>query len=320
LAHLAEEQAPFIIVNTILSELAVLGFEYGISSADPRRLVLWEAQFGDFTNEAQPIIDQFIASAESKWQRMSGLVLLLPHGYEGQGPEHSSARLERFLQLCAEGNMQVCSPTTPAQFFHVLRRQMHRPFRKPLIVMTPKSLLRHERCRSPLDDFTAGGFRLVLDDSVGVAAERIQRVVLCSGKIYFDLLKGRDERGVDDVALVRVEQLYPFPQAELQEVLARYRQAEDVMWVQEEPRNMGAWSFIEPRLQQILPGYRGVTYGGRPEAASPATGSHRSHTREQEELIKQALDLMHVGVSTWDHQEVGTPRPGGREHSDGNLR
>jgi 2-oxoglutarate dehydrogenase complex dehydrogenase (E1) component-like enzyme len=160
----------------------------------------------------------------------------------------------------------------------------------------------------------------VLDDSVGAAAERIQRVVLCSGKIYFDLLKGRDERGVDDVALVRVEQLYPFPQAELQEVLARYRQAEDVMWVQEEPRNMGAWSFIEPRLQQTLPGYRGVTYGGRPEAASPATGSHRSHTREQEEVIKQALDLMHVGVSTWDHQEVGTPRPGRREHSDGKPR
>jgi 2-oxoglutarate dehydrogenase E1 component len=320
LAPLAQGQAPFIIVNTILSELAVLGFEYGISSADPRRLVLWEAQFGDFANAAQPIIDQFIASAESKWQRMSGLVLLLPHGYEGQGPEHSSARLERFLQLCAEGNMQVCYPTTPAQYFHVLRRQTHRPFRKPLIVMTPKSLLRHERCTSPLEDFTAGGFRLVLNDPVGAAAERIQRVVLCGGKIYYDLLKGREERGVDDIALVRVEQLYPFPQAELREVLARYRQAEDVMWVQEEPRNMGAWSFIEPRLQQILPGDRALTYAGRPEAGSPATGSHRSHTREQEELIKQALDLAHVGVSTWDHQQVQVQRPGGKEHGDGNQR
>jgi 2-oxoglutarate dehydrogenase E1 component len=320
LAHLAESQAPFIIVNTILSELAVLGFEYGISSADPRHLVLWEAQFGDFANTAQPIIDQFIASAESKWQRMSGLVLLLPHGYEGQGPEHSSARLERFLQLCAEENVQVCCPTMPAQYFHVLRRQMHRPFRKPLIVMTPKSLLRHARCTSPLEDFTAGGFRLVLDDPVRAAAERVQRVVLCSGKIYFDLLKGREERGVDDIALVRVEQLYPFPQAELQTVLARYRQAEDVMWVQEEPRNMGAWNFIEPRLQQILPGDRVLTYGGRPEASSPATGSHRSHTREQEELIKQALELAHVGVGTWDHQEVQVQRPGGKEHGDGNQR
>lgn len=320
LAHLAEEQAPFLIVNTMLSELAVLGFEYGMSSADPRRLVLWEAQFGDFANGAQPIIDQFIASAESKWQRMSGLVLLLPHGYEGQGPEHSSARLERFLQLSAEGNIQVCYPTVPAQYFHVLRRQMHRSFRKPLILMTPKSLLRHERCTSPFEELTAGAFRLVLDDPLGAAAERIQRVVLCSGKIFFDLLKGREERGLDDVALIRLEQLYPFPQDALQGVLGRYRQAEEVMWVQEEPGNMGPWSFIAPRLRQILPSQCVLTYGGRPEAASPATGSRRIHTREQEAIIKQALDLAPVEVSTGDHQEVRARRPGEREHGDGHKR
>jgi 2-oxoglutarate dehydrogenase complex dehydrogenase (E1) component-like enzyme len=210
--------------------------------------------------------------------------------------------------------------TMSPQYFHVLRRQMHRPFRKPLIVMTPKSLLRHERCTSPLEDFTAGGFRLVLDDAAGAAAERIQRVVLCSGKIYFDLLKGREARGVDGIALVRVEQLYPLPQAELQEVLARYRKAEDVMWVQEEPRNMGAWSFMEPRLQQLLPSDRVLTYGGRPEAASPATGSHRHHAGEQEELIKQALGLAPVGVSTWDHPEIRARRSGGRDHGDGYQR
>jgi 2-oxoglutarate dehydrogenase E1 component len=291
LAHLAEGQAPFTIVNTMLSELAVLGFEYGVSSANPWQLVLWEAQFGDFVNGAQPIIDQFIVSAESKWQRMSGLVLLLPHGYEGQGPEHSSGRLERFLQLCAEGNIQVCVPTTPAQYFHVLRRQMHRSYRKPLVLMTPKSLLRHERSTSSLVDLTAGSFMSVLDDPAVTIPEQIDRLLLCTGKVYYDLLAAREEHGLEDVVLVRVEQLYPFPQQALQEVLRRYRQAEEIVWVQEEPRNMGVWSFMQPRLHRLLPAHRTLAYAGRAEAASPAAGLYRIHRREQAALIAQALAL-----------------------------
>jgi 2-oxoglutarate dehydrogenase complex dehydrogenase (E1) component-like enzyme len=290
LAHLGVEQAPFTILNTMLSELAVLGFEYGISSADPRRLVLWEAQFGDFANGAQPIIDQFIASAEAKWQRMSGLVLLLPHGYEGQGPEHSSARLERYLQLCAERNMQVCYPTTPAQYFHVLRRQMHRSFRKPLILMTPKSLLRHERSTSALEEFAAGGFLTVIDDPAVASVDRVHRVLLCSGKIYYDVVVARDERGLAEIAVVRVEQLYPFSQGELRGILRRYRQATTAAWVQEEPRNMGAWNFVQPWLRQLLPDAWELAYCGRDEAASPATGFHSLHQSEQAAIIDQALD------------------------------
>ncbi|HXH12956.1 MAG TPA: 2-oxoglutarate dehydrogenase E1 component [Alphaproteobacteria bacterium] len=319
LAHLAQDQAPFVILNTMLSELAVLGFEYGVSSADPRRLVLWEAQFGDFANGAQPIIDQFIASAESKWQRMSGLVLLLPHGYEGQGPEHSSARLERFLQLCAEQNLQVCYPTTPAQYFHVLRRQMHRAFRKPLILMTPKSLLRHERCVSALEEFTAGSFRLVLDDAT-VAASEVHRLLLCSGKIYFDLLAAREKQGLDGIAIVRVEELYPFPAAELQEVFSRYPQVEELVWVQEEPHNMGAWSFIAPRLHEILPEPWGLSYCGRHEAATPATGLHRAHVREQQAIIDQALGLVQMELGPTAPQGQDGRRPAGRERSDGDQR
>jgi 2-oxoglutarate dehydrogenase E1 component len=290
LAHLAAAQAPFTILNTMLSELAVLGFEYGISSADPRRLVLWEAQFGDFANGAQPIIDQFIASAEAKWQRMSGLVLLLPHGYEGQGPEHSSARLERYLQLCAERNMQVCYPTTPVQYFHVLRRQMHRSFRKPLILMTPKSLLRHERSTSALEEFAAGGFLTVIDDPAVASADGVRRVLLCSGKIYYDVVAARDERGSAEIAVVRVEQLYPFPQEELRSILRRYHRATAAAWVQEEPRNMGAWNFVQPRLPQLLPDAWELAYCGRDEAASPATGFHSLHQSEQAAIIDQALD------------------------------
>jgi 2-oxoglutarate dehydrogenase E1 component len=289
LAHLAEKQGCFTIVNTMLSELAVLGFEYGYSSADPHALVMWEAQFGDFANGAQPIIDQFIASGESKWQRMSGIVLVLPHGYEGQGPEHSSARLERFLQLCAEDNLQVCYPTHPAQYFHVLRRQMHRKFRKPLIIMSPKSLLRDERSASRLDDFTSGEFRLVIDDPAQPDRDRVRRLILCTGHLYYALQSARDEKSPPDIALVRVEQLYPFPRTELQSIIARYRRATEIYWVQEEPQNMGAWSFIAPRLLEIVPDRCVLTYQGRRESASPATGSFRLHQFEERDLISRAL-------------------------------
>jgi 2-oxoglutarate dehydrogenase E1 component len=259
--------------------------------------VVWEAQFGDFANGAQVIIDQFIASSESKWQRMSGLVLLLPHGYEGQGPEHSSARLERYLQLCAENNMQVCNFTTPAQYFHALRRQIHRTFRKPLIVMSPKSLLRHKLAVSSLRDFTEGRFEPVLDDGAhaGGAEDEIRlertgvrRVVLCSGKIYYALLAGRRERSTASAAIVRVEQLYPFPRRELEAVLAGYPQAEQVYWVQEEPANMGAWRFIDPLLRPLLGG-RTPTYVGRDTAASPASGSYKVHQAEETELVTRAF-------------------------------
>lgn len=296
LTHLAADQASCTILNTMLSELAVVGFEYGVSSADPWQLVLWEGQFGDFANGAQPIIDQFLASAEAKWQRMSGLVLLLPHGYEGQGPEHSSARLERFLQLCAEQNLQICCPTTPAQYFHVLRRQMHRNFRKPLIVMTPKSFLRHEAATSPLAAFTAGGFAEVLDDPARPQESAVQRIVLCSGKVYFDLLAARQRQGLAHVALVRVEQLYPFPEAMLDAVLKRYADAAEVAWVQEEPQNMGAWNFLAPRLRALLADPTALSYYGRPEAASPATGLYAQHQQEQAALVQQALAAVPGGV------------------------
>jgi 2-oxoglutarate dehydrogenase E1 component len=272
----------------MLSEEGVLGFEYGFSTADPRNLVCWEAQFGDFANEAQVIIDQFISSAESKWQRQSGIVLMLPHGYEGQGPEHSSARLERFLQLCGEKNMQVCYPSTPAQYFHVLRRQMHRKFRKPLVLMTPKSLLRHRLVVSKNKDFTEGTFQLVIDDAV-VAPEQTQRLLLCSGKMYYDLFINRHERAIDNVALVRVEQFYPFPYDELNEIVARYPADAQVFWVQEEPKNMGAWRFVEPRLRRVFGVERRATYIGRDTAASPATGSYKIHQVEHEKIINEAL-------------------------------
>src|SRR5437016_3807449 len=269
-----------------------------IAAAFPRRLVVWEAQFGDFINGAQVVVDQFLACSESKWQRMSGLVLLLPHGYEGQGPEHSSARLERFLELCAEDNMQVCNLTTPGQYFHALRRQMHRSFRKPLVLMSPKSLLRHKLCVSPLEELTQGGFRTVIDDialggapEAGVTIERggVRRILLCSGKIYYELLAGRRERAIDSVALVRVEQLYPFPAKELEAIFAAYPEARQVYWVQEEPWNMGAWHVMYRRLRRILPEERSLNYAGRPEAASPATGSFKLHQAEERELVNAAL-------------------------------
>jgi 2-oxoglutarate dehydrogenase E1 component len=297
LAHIRPGQAPFVIIDSMLSENACLGFEFGFSMADPSKLVVWEAQFGDFANGAQVIIDQFISSSESKWQRMSGLVLLLPHGYEGQGPEHSSARLERFLQLCAEQNMQVCNFTTPAQYFHALRRQMHRTFRKPLVVMSPKSLLRHRQAVSSIADLSRGRFEPVLDDvarsdaaqgEIAIDPQRVRRVLLCSGKIYYALLAGRHERNADPVAIVRVEQLYPFPRPELEGVLGGYPSAERICWVQEEPANMGAWRFVEPLLRPLLGG-RTLAYVGRDEAASPASGSYKMHQAEEADLVNRAF-------------------------------
>src|SRR5712664_2460919 len=253
--HIREGQAPFEIIDSPLSEAAVVGFEYGYSLADPKTLVLWEAQFGDFANGAQVIIDQFLNSGEAKWLRMSGLVLLLPHGYEGQGPEHSSARIERYLQLCGEDNMQVCNLTTAANYFHALRRQVRRRFRKPLVIVTPKSLLRAKEVTSRLDEMGAGtSFHRVIAESDAIAAgDQVRRVVLCSGKVYFDLVKARAERGDDGVVLVRVEQLYPFPFNTLGKILQRYRNAE-IVWCQEEPQNMGAWNFVDRRIEEVLAG------------------------------------------------------------------
>jgi 2-oxoglutarate dehydrogenase E1 component len=294
LAHVADDQAQFEVIDSPLSEASVLGFEYGYSTTDPNAMVLWEAQFGDFANGAQVIIDQFIAAGEAKWLRMSGIVLLLPHGYEGQGPEHSSARLERYLQLCAEDNMQVVYCSTPASYFHALRRQMRRKFRKPLIVMTPKSLLRHKLCVSSLADFGPGtAFHRVLPESQAIAPDaQVQRVVLCSGKIYYDLLEARESKGVKNVALVRLEQLYPFPQNSLAAQLGRYPNAE-VVWCQEEPKNMGAWTHVDRRIEATLGGLkvkaRRPVYIGRAEAASPATGLYKRHVREQTALVDQAL-------------------------------
>jgi 2-oxoglutarate dehydrogenase E1 component len=294
LNHIRETQAQFDAYNSLLSEFGVLGFDYGYSLADPRSLVLWEAQFGDFANGAQVILDQFIASGETKWLRMSGLVMLLPHGYEGQGPEHSSARLERYLQLCAERNMQVCNLTTPANYFHALRRQLKRDFRKPLVIMTPKSLLRHKLAVSDLAEMQAGThFRFVLPEVDALADDpKVRRVVLCSGKVYYDLLAERRQAGVKDVAIVRIEQLYPFPARALAAQLARYPNAE-VAWCQEEPENMGAWHFVDRRIEAVLATVGGAAkrpkFVGRREAASPATGLARTHAAEQKALVAAAL-------------------------------
>ena len=291
LNHLAEHQGKITLLNTMLSELAVLGFEYGFSSADPRNLVVWEAQFGDFVNGAQPIIDQFICAAESKWHLMNGLVMLLPHGFEGQGPEHSNAYLDRFLALCAEDNMQVCVPSKPAQYFHLLRRQIHRPFRKPLVLMMPKSLLRFAPSWSKLAEFTDSTFQLVLDDPSNPERDSVKRILFCSGKVFYSLSQAREKANVRNVAIVRVEQLYPYPRKEIQAILAKYRQAREICWVQEEPRNRGAWQFVEDRLRDMLPDPAVLTYHGRDEAASPATGSYKMHEAEEQEIISHALDL-----------------------------
>jgi 2-oxoglutarate dehydrogenase E1 component len=302
LKHISKEQAPFEVINSMLSEEAVLGFEYGYSLAEPNALVLWEAQFGDFANGAQVIIDQFISSGERKWLRMSGLVLLLPHGYEGQGPEHSSARLERYLQLCAEDNWQIANCTTPANYFHILRRQLHRQFRKPLVLMTPKSLLRHKRVVSSLAQLgpDSSFHRLLWDDAQFlpdqaiklVPDDQIRRVVLCSGKVYYDVYEERDKRGIDDVYLLRVEQLYPFPARALIQELGRFKEAE-MVWCQEEPKNMGAWNFIEPNLEWVLDHigakHRRPRYAGRPSSAATATGLASKHARELKAFLDEAL-------------------------------
>jgi len=302
LKHLGKQQADFEVINTMLSEEAVLGFEYGYSLAEPNALVLWEAQFGDFANGAQVIIDQFISSGERKWLRMSGLVLLLPHGYEGQGPEHSSARLERYLQSCAEDNLQVVNCTTPANYFHVLRRQLHRQFRKPLVLMTPKSLLRHKKVVSSLEQFgpESSFHRLLWDDAQITPDEPIQlvpddqikRVVLCSGKVYYDLYEEREKRGINDIYLLRIEQLYPFPARALIQELSRFKDAE-MVWCQEEPKNMGAWSFIEPNLSWVLDHigakHRRPRYAGRPSSAATATGLTSKHLRELKAFLDEAL-------------------------------
>ncbi|MEO6052931.1 MAG: 2-oxoglutarate dehydrogenase E1 component, partial [Chthoniobacterales bacterium] len=271
LNHLDSKQPSFCVYNSMLSEAAVLGFDYGYSMDYPSMLCLWEAQFGDFSNGAQVIIDQFIASAESKWQRPSSIVMLLPHGYEGQGPEHSSARLERFLQLCAEDNMQICNLTTPAQYFHALRRQIHREIRKPLIIMTPKALLRAEQAVSTAEDFTNAQFREILEGPAPKKADTVDRVIFCSGKVYYDLLNHREANKLDSVALVRVEQLYPLHEKEIERIAKGYKNTKNFVWCQEEPQNMGAWSFIQPRLRKILG--QEIAYAGRVASASPAVGA-----------------------------------------------
>jgi 2-oxoglutarate dehydrogenase E1 component len=289
LLHLAEKQGHLCVYNSLLSEAAVLGFDYGYSLDYPNMLCLWEAQFGDFVNGAQVIIDQFIVSAESKWQRPSGIVLLLPHGYEGQGPEHSSARLERFLQACAEDNIQVCNVTTSAQYFHVLRRQMKRDFVKPLIIMTPKSLLRSEQASSRTEDFTRGAFAEILGSPEVGPAEKMKRVILCSGKVYYDLLNHRESEKITNAAIVRIEQLYPLAENKLREAIKPFSKNAKLIWCQEESQNMGAWTHMEPRLWALFG--REITYAGRNASASPAVGSLAIHKREQAQLIADAFSL-----------------------------
>jgi 2-oxoglutarate dehydrogenase E1 component len=289
LAHVGPEQGPVEIINSPLSEAGVLGFEYGYSLDLPEGLVMWEAQFGDFVNAAQVVIDQFLVSSEAKWNRMSGLTLLLPHGMEGQGPEHSSARLERFLNLCVNDNLQVANVTTPAQFFHLLRRQVLRPYRKPLVVMTPKSLLRHPRATSTLDELTGGVFAPVIADVGARDPKLVRRILLCTGKIYYELASGREERRRDDVAILRVEQLYPLRHDELLGALSIYQEGTPILWVQEEPRNMGAWTTMNAQLPPLLRGYFPWSCVTRPLSASPATGSTARHRREQSRLVDDAL-------------------------------
>ncbi|MEE7545945.1 2-oxoglutarate dehydrogenase E1 component [Xanthomonas sp. Kuri4-1] len=288
LRQLVQDASDATIVDSLLSEEAVLGYEYGYSTTDPNTLCVWEAQFGDFANGAQVVIDQFIAAGEAKWGRISGLVLLLPHGYEGQGPEHSSARLERYLQLCALDNMLVCVPTTPAQCYHMIRRQMRMATRKPLVVMTPKSLLRHKLAVSSLDELANGEFQHLIPDASAEAA-KVKRVVLCSGKVYYDLLEDQTKRGQDDVAILRVEQLYPFPRAQLAAELKGYAQATDVVWCQEEPQNQGAWYQIKHHLQACLADAQSLHYAGRARSPSPAAGHMADHVAEQQKLVADAL-------------------------------
>ena len=289
LQHLKDGQASIEVIDSVLTELGVLGFEYGYATSDPGRLVIWEAQFGDFANGAQVVIDQFISAGEAKWGRVCGLVLLLPHGYEGQGPEHSSARPERFLQLCAEHNMQVCVPTTPAQIYHLLRRQMIRPYRTPLVVMSPKSLLRHKEAVSSLEELADGGFQTVIGETEKIVAKNVKRVILCSGKVYYELLAYRREHQIADVAIVRFEQLYPFPHDEYKKQLAKFPNAREVVWCQEEPQNQGAWYRLRAYFRADAGPKQVIAYAGRPVSASPAVGYMSKHVAQQKQLIEDAF-------------------------------
>jgi 2-oxoglutarate dehydrogenase E1 component len=295
LEHVADNQGPFTVIDSVLSEEAVLGFEYGYATAEPNTLVIWEAQFGDFVNGAQVVIDQFISSGETKWGRVSGLTMMLPHGYEGQGPEHSSARVERFLQLCAEHNMQVCQPTTPAQIFHLLRRQMIRLFRKPLVILTPKSLLRNKEATSSLDEFSKGGFQTIIGETLAtIDPKKVKKVVLCSGKVYYDLLAARRERELEDVALLRLEQIYPFAHKTLETELKRYPNATQVVWCQDEPQNQGCWFYVQHHISEALKEGQKLSYAGRPPSASPAVGYYDKHYAQQKDLIAAALGEVKV--------------------------
>jgi 2-oxoglutarate dehydrogenase E1 component len=289
LQHVAKDQGSFLVIDSVLSEEAVLGFEYGFATAEPNALVIWEAQFGDFANGAQVVIDQFISSGETKWGRVCGLVMLLPHGYEGQGPEHSSARLERYMQLCAEYNIQVCVPSNAAQIFHLLRRQMLRPFRKPLIVLTPKSLLRHKAAASPLEDFAEGTFQTLIGETEALEPQAVRRVLVCSGKVYYDLAAERTARGRRDVAILRLEQLYPFPHERWQEELERYRNAREVLWCQEEPGNQGAWHRVQHYLLRHMRPDQVLGYALRPSSSSPAVGYAALHIEQQKALVAAAF-------------------------------
>ena len=302
LCQLAEGHAQFFIFNSPLSEFGVLGFEYGYSVERPDALVIWEAQYGDFANGAQVIIDQFISSAEDKWRESSRLTLLLPHGYEGQGPEHSSARIERYLQLCADDNIQVCNVTTPAQYFHLLRRQVRQGRAKPLVLFTPKSLLRLPASFSPIEELTGGAFRPVLEDVEAADRREVERVIFCSGKVFYDLKAARAERKDSRAAIVRLEQVYPFPAEELRRLVASYPSARDFVWVQEEAQNMGAWTFVLPRLLTLLPPGVLLRYAGRVPSASPATGNANVHKRELADFLADAL-------RTADVPEITRPPP-----------
>jgi len=298
LQNVAENQAPFVVIDSILSEEAVLAYEYGYASNDPNTLVIWEAQFGDFANGAQVVIDQFIASGEVKWGRVNGITLMLPHGYEGQGPEHSSARVERFMQLAADTNMQVTQPTTASQIFHLLRRQMLRDLRKPLIIFTPKSLLRNKDATSPLSEFTKGGFQTVIGETKDIKADKVKRVVACSGKVYYDLVKQREAKGADDVAIIRVEQLYPFPHKAFAAELKKYPKATEIVWCQDEPQNQGAWFFIQHNIHENMTDGQKLGYAGRAASASPAVGYSHLHQDQQKALIEAAFGKLKGFVLT----------------------
>ena len=304
LQHIKDGQPNFLVINSTLSEEAVLAYELGYASAEPNALVLWEAQFGDFANGAQVVFDQFISSSEAKWERLCGLTVFLPHSYDGQGPEHSSARLERYLQLCAEQNMQVCFPSTPAQMFHMLRRQMLRAHLKPLIVMSPKSLLRRKLSTSPVDDLVTGKFQTVIDEIDELDKDQVTRLLMCSGKVYFDLLEQRRESEIKNIAIARIEQLYPFPREEVRELISQYKNLKEVVWVQEEPKNQGSWYYMQSRGTMIgcLKDQHTFGYAGRFYSASPATGLMPIHLAQQKELISDALQIDKLEVTT--HKQV----------------